>query len=67
MPTDPTLRPPIAGAVDGDGYLYLESGFTDPEEPCNMPGFCIGLPGCDELQPCRLRRATGLTFGLPTR
>ena len=67
VPVDPTLRPPIAGAVDGAGYLYLESGFTDPEEPCNVPGVCIGLPGCDELRPCRLRRATGLTFGLPVR
>ena len=67
LPTDPILRPPIAGAVDGDGYLYLASGFVDPGEPCNAPRSCIAAPGCSELQPCELRRATVLTFGRPLR
>ena len=64
FPTDPIWRTVIAGAVDGDGYLYLASGFVEGEA-CNTPASCIAAPGCTELQPCELRRATALTFALP--
>ena len=59
LPTDPILRPVIAGAVDGHDYLYLASGLVEPGEPCTMPASCFAYPGCAELQPCQLRRATG--------
>jgi len=53
FPADVVRRTAIAGAVDGGGYLYLASGFTDP--------------GCSELQPCELRRAATLAFERPSQ
>ena len=42
LPTDTIWRTAIAGAVDGDAYLYLASGLINP--------------GCSDSQPCLLLR-----------
>ncbi len=61
--TDPILRPVIAGAVDGQDYLYLASGLVEPDEqPCIAPASCFANPGCSELEPCELRRAAAPAF-----
>ncbi len=62
LSADPVLRPVIAGAVDGSGYLYLASGLVQPDGPCATPRSCIADPGCSELQPCELRRAATPAF-----
>lgn len=62
--TDPVLRPVIAGAVDGQDYLYLASGLVESGGmPCTMPASCFANPGCSELEPCELRRAVAPAFG----
>ena len=56
--TDLVWRPVIAGAVDGQDYLYLASGLVDSGGmPCTLPASCFANPGCAELEPCQLRRA----------
>ncbi len=63
LPTDFIWRTDIAGAVDGEDYLYLASGFVDTGGgPCNAPASCVAHPGCSELQPCELRRAVAPLF-----
>ena len=63
LPADFIWRTSIAGAVDGDDYLYLASGFVDTGGgPCNTPASCIAHPGCSDLEPCELRRALAPAF-----
>jgi hypothetical protein len=63
LPTDLIWRTAIAGAVDGQDYLYLASGLVESGgHPCNTPASCIAAPGCSELQPCELRRAAASVF-----
>ena len=63
LPTDFIWRTDIAGAVDGEHYLYLASGFVDTGGgPCTTPASCIANPGCSELEPCELRRALAPSF-----
>jgi hypothetical protein len=62
LPSDVVRRTVIAGAVDGDGYLYLGSGLTEPGVPCDAPGACRANPGCSEAQPCLLLRAAAPAF-----
>jgi len=57
------FRPVIAGAPDGDGYVYLASGRLI--EPCGAAVACTYEPGCSELEPCELRRAAAPAFTRP--
>jgi hypothetical protein len=62
---DPVLRTPIAGAVDGNGYVYLGSGFTAQALQCTPAAPCRADPGCSETQPCLLLRNAAPAFRLP--
>ena len=62
LPTDPVWRTLIAGAVDGDGYVYLASGLTETGSACTAPGSCRVDPGCSDAQPCLLLRAAAPAF-----
>jgi hypothetical protein len=61
------IRTVIAHAVEDTTPLYLASGLAPVGEPCTPQTPCFVGPGCSELQPCELRRASGLMFSRPGR
>jgi hypothetical protein len=67
VPGQPFVYTVLAGGVDGTTPLYLASGRAPIGEPCTAQAPCLVEPGCADLQPCELRRATDLTFPPPTR
>jgi hypothetical protein len=64
QPGESLIGSVLAGAVDDQAVLYLESGLN-PGDPCSPQAPCRANPGCSEVGPCRLRRATGLVFRAP--
>ena len=61
QPAESLFGSVLAGAVDEQAVLYLESSLH-PGDPCSPQAPCIADPGCSEAYPCALRRATGLVF-----
>ena len=64
QPAEALFGSVLAGAVDEQTVLYLESGLH-PGDPCSPQSPCVAEPGCSEAYPCSLRRSTELVFRAP--
>jgi hypothetical protein len=64
---EPFVRTVIGSAVDGTMPLYLASGLLPVGELCTSQSPCFVGPGCSDVQPCELKRATALRFSPPKR
>lgn len=61
QPAEALFGSVLAGAVDEQAVLYLESSLH-PGDPCSPQSPCVAEPGCSEAYPCALRRSTEFVF-----